>query len=257
MARALLLHLAMTHSRLVTTLAVSTLLACTAESTTPTTDFRDIEPVCVEDADQAENEWTCDEPLTVECTEESVPEEIYVVLDDEDSPSCDEVQLATVEGPFEVGTHEVVVIDENDDEAICSTELRVVDEHPPIVTERPAEIWPPNHKMVDFAIESCFEDVDDCDPDWHARILWASSDEPVNDKGDGNTEPDIVITSDEVVQLRAERMGGGNGRVYTVGYEIEDHSGNVAEGECQVFVPHDQGEGSEEDDDGPWLVVER
>ena len=43
--------------------------------------------------------------------------------------------------------------------------------------------------------------------------------------------------------LRAERAGGGTGRVYTICVKCEDASGNIAEATVDVTVPHDQGKG--------------
>jgi hypothetical protein len=68
----------------------------------------------------------------------------------------------------------------------------------------------------------------------------ATSDELVDDVGDGSHEPDIVFAGPGLVSLRAERQGGGNGRVYTLGWQAVDASGNVARGACTVEVPHDQ-----------------
>jgi hypothetical protein len=56
------------------------------------------------------------------------------------------------------------------------------------------------------------------------------------------------------VQLRSERQGGSNGRVYTLGWTAVDDSGNETDGECVVSVPHDQG-GEEAVDDGPAYEV--
>ena len=62
-----------------------------------------------------------------------------------------------------------------------------------------------------------------------------------DDKGDGNQEPDIVLADDcQSIELRAERQGPGDGRVYTLGVRVVDGSGNEAEGECRVTVDHDQ-----------------
>jgi len=51
------------------------------------------------------------------------------------------------------------------------------------------------------------------------------------------------------VQLRSERQGGSNGRVYKLGWKATDDSGNETEGKCVVVVPHDQS-GREAIDDG-------
>ena len=60
-------------------------------------------------------------------------------------------------------------------------------------------------------------------------ITSVSSDEPDNAGGDGNTINDIVIAGDcKSVQLRKERMGSGNGRVYTITLTVTDSGGNTS-----------------------------
>jgi len=61
-------------------------------------------------------------------------------------------------------------------------------------------------------------------------ITRVSSDEPENaaGAGDGSTLNDIVIAADcKSVQLRAERVGNLNGRVYTITFRVVDSSGNI------------------------------
>jgi hypothetical protein len=69
-----------------------------------------------------------------------------------------------------------------------------------------------------------------------------TSNEPDNGTGDGDFPNDIQgvepFTPDTTFQVRAERMGGGQGRVYTATYQAEDGSGNTTEGEGTVTVPH-------------------
>ena len=43
------------------------------------------------------------------------------------------------------------------------------------------------------------------------------------------------------VQLRAERAGGGTGRIYTINVSRGDASGNTTGGNTTVTVIHDQG----------------
>lgn len=59
--------------------------------------------------------------------------------------------------------------------------------------------------------------------------------------GDENTTNDIIILDCHTVMLRSERHGGGNGRVYTINFEVNDTSGNTATGIFEVWVPHDLG----------------
>lgn len=87
--------------------------------------------------------------------------------------------------------------------------------------------------------------VDDtCDPDPVIRLVSITSNEPDNDRGDGNFEPDIQAadfgTEDFSFLLRAERDGRRSGRTYTITYEVEDASGNTASAQATVFVPHDR-----------------
>jgi len=82
-----------------------------------------------------------------------------------------------------------------------------------------------------------------------------TSDEPNNSTGDGNTTNDIVIAADcKSVQLRAERSGNGNGRVYTITLKVSDGSGNVATATAKVTVPKSQN-GAPAIDDGPNYTV--
>jgi hypothetical protein len=86
-------------------------------------------------------------------------------------------------------------------------------------------------------------------------LIFEGSDEPENAPGDGNTLNDIVIAANcKSVQLRAERQGGGNGRVYTITFKVRDSSGNLATAICKVTVPHSQN-GNPAIDDGPVYVV--
>jgi hypothetical protein len=62
-------------------------------------------------------------------------------------------------------------------------------------------------------------------------ITHVTSDEADNAPGnaDGNTVADIKIANNcKSVDLRSERMDGGNGRVYTIYFMVEDASGNVS-----------------------------
>ena len=63
----------------------------------------------------------------------------------------------------------------------------------------------------------------------------------MNGGGDGNTADNIVVGGDcSSVDLRAERQGGGNGRVYTITVAATDGSGNTSTADVEVWVPHDK-----------------
>ncbi len=229
-------------------------LGCSSDaSVDPST--QNLAPACIENADELEGQdWLCPDDLTVECENGGAdPELIYLVPSGDLPESCDEIGLSiNDEGPFELGTHEIVVtaeasgVDGGTVEVVCEATLTVEDTVPPEAVDEVIELWPPNHKLHTISGEDCVRDA--CDGDLHVTFLSASSDEPVNDKGDGNTEPDIILDCDRV-QLRSERQGGGNGRVYTLAWKAVDDAGNETEGECVVAVPHDQS-GREAVDDG-------
>ncbi|HEU4389983.1 MAG TPA: hypothetical protein VFV34_19435, partial [Blastocatellia bacterium] len=63
-------------------------------------------------------------------------------------------------------------------------------------------------------------------------------DEPVDGTGDGNTCPDATGVGTSTAQVRAERSGNGNGRVYTDFFTATDGKGGSCQGSVQVGVPH-------------------
>jgi len=122
--------------------------------------------------------------------------------------------------------------------------VTVVDTTPPVVTLRmsPDRIWPPNHKMKTV---QAILNIQDCDPAPTVQLVSVTSNEPDNGLGDGDTSNDIsgasLGTDDRSVQVRAERAGGGSGRVYTFVYRVTDASGNSTQVSANVAVPHDMG----------------
>jgi len=100
-----------------------------------------------------------------------------------------------------------------------------------------SELWPPNHKLVPITITAV---TNAANSDVSITILSVTQDEPINGLGDGDTAPDAVIQGGTVL-LRAERAGGGNGRVYRITFEATDGSGGTCVGTVAVRVPHDKG----------------
>lgn len=130
----------------------------------------------------------------------------------------------------------------------CTAKVTVVDTTPPVidvVLDRNV-LWPPNHKMAEVCAQVTATDI--CDPNPSFVLYSVTSDEPDNDKGDGNTVNDIqdanTGTADVCVSLRSERRGGGDGRHYTIVYKASDSSGNTATASVTVCVPHDMSAGA-------------
>src|SRR5262249_39755603 len=76
--------------------------------------------------------------------------------------------------------------------------------------------------------------------DQSGRIIRITSDEPDNAPGDGDTCADARIDGPSAFAVRAERAGGGDGRVYTVFFGVTDAAGTGARSSFKSQVPHDR-----------------
>lgn len=138
----------------------------------------------------------------------------------------------TIEGPFQDSDEVEITV--------------IADLEPPamILRTHPLQLAPRNHKyetirVTDFVIAVS----DDCTAltPGDVVISGVTSSEPddTGRGGDGRTSKDIVIASDrKSVDLRRERLGGSNGRIYTINVEAVDNAGNATAGSFQVQVPH-------------------
>jgi hypothetical protein len=100
-----------------------------------------------------------------------------------------------------------------------------------------AVLWPPNHKWRAIAVQGV------TDPEGHPvsiTVTGVRQDEPVNGLGDGDTSPDATLVP---LQVRAERSGTADGRVYHIQFTATDDFGDECVGVVRVCVPHDQGPG--------------
>jgi hypothetical protein len=113
------------------------------------------------------------------------------------------------------------------------------DTEPPVITltVSPDMLWPVNHKMVEIFIDVQVTDNMDPSPDLWLESVTSSDGE--NELGDGNHSPDIEITEDGRLFLRAERSGLDEARIYTITYKAKDDVGNIGTGTATVTVPHD------------------
>ena len=151
------------------------------------------------------------------------------------------------EGPYDLGetTVTLTITDDKGEADQCTATITVIDESEPVldVIDDPITLWPPNHKYQTVSLDQLFVDfTDNCTALTmdNVNISSVSSDEEENSigSGDGNTLNDILIGNDcKSVQLRSERNGNGNGRVYTIYLAVEDGNGNTATASCLVYVP--------------------
>jgi hypothetical protein len=124
----------------------------------------------------------------------------------------------------------------------------VIDSTPPTMTlsKSSMAMWPPNHQYQTVNVTDFVSSVsDNCSSLTVNDVVIenVSSDEPADNPsgGDGNTLNDIVINSGcKSVQLRAERDGGRDGRVYTITFAVKDAGGNVTRQTVTVAVPVNQ-----------------
>ncbi|MGA7227202.1 MAG: hypothetical protein WBZ45_03205, partial [Acidimicrobiia bacterium] len=102
-------------------------------------------------------------------------------------------------------------------------------------------LWPANHKFVGVEVLGVTDPEDD---DITIVIDSIFQDEPTGG------EPDGLGLGSSTAQLRAEREGSGNGRVYHVGFTALDGTGGSCSGEVTVSVPKSQGKKGAAVDDG-------
>ncbi len=127
--------------------------------------------------------------------------------------------------------------------AVASIDISVKDTIAPTLSPVPDKniLWPPNHKMVGVTIQANATDNSGGPVTLSAVV---SSDEPQNGTGDGDKSPDwtapVIDQAQGIItlQLRAERSGNGDGRVYTIRITATDGSGNSSFGDVEIIVPH-------------------
>jgi hypothetical protein len=196
---------------------------------------------------------TCPAPITVECTATGgTPASNSIITGFLGGATatdvCDPLLPISNNGPgfFNLGTTPVQfsTVDDSLNSRACSANVTVVDTTPPIIgslTASPNSLWPPDHKLVPISLTVSLSDVCDANAAASCHIVSVTSNEPINSTGDGETAPDWVLTGPLTLQLRAERAGNRNVRVYTVTVACSDGSGNTSTRTVPVTVAHDQG----------------
>ena len=116
-----------------------------------------------------------------------------------------------------------------------------LDKTAPVISGLPASecsLWPPNHKLVQVATVTVIDALSGLVPG--SLKVSGASNEPSSDP----TDPEIVITPNGsggfTVQLQAERLGSGNGRIYTINATATDNAGNSATVTATCTAPLDK-----------------
>ncbi|HEX7332293.1 MAG TPA: immunoglobulin domain-containing protein [Pyrinomonadaceae bacterium] len=154
-------------------------------------------------------------------------------------------------GSLSVGNHTVTVTTTGSCGSATQTAILTVTGGTPVINliTNSATMWPPNHQYQTFNVSDFVANATGgCDSSQNLTnsvvIQKVSSDEPEDNPsgGDGNTLNDIVIAGDcKSVQLRRERDGSLNGRVYTITFKVTDSFGNTATATVKVSVPKNNG----------------
>ena len=114
-----------------------------------------------------------------------------------------------------------------------------LDKEAPVVSGLPGGncvLWPPNNRMRQVAVVSAADLVSGV----ATLQVTATSSEPSNP-----SVPDILVRPDGsggfAIELRADRLGSGRGRVYTMTATSTDLADNVRTLTATCSVPHDRG----------------
>ena len=135
---------------------------------------------------------------------------------------------------YAAGTFTIVVTASDGDGGTATDSVTIRVNHAPScssVAASPSALWPPNNKFVRVALSG------GSDPDGDAisiSVTGVSQDEPASVGGDAS------LAGANAVNLRASRLGSGDGRVYEVRFTITDAHGATCSSSTIVGVPHDQ-----------------
>ena len=149
---------------------------------------------------------------------------------------CTSEQVITTEGAGQARTG--IATDQAGNTSSATVPNINIDKTPPILacSATPNVLWPPNNKLV--GVTTSIGAQDGLSGAAGFQLMSATSNEPDTGLGDiVGWQPGTESTSG---QLRASRLGVGQGRTYTLVYSASDRAGNSATCGPLVTVPHDQ-----------------
>lgn len=147
--------------------------------------------------------------------------------------------ISTIEQSLGTQTYVTRVIDQFGEADEDSVVVEVVDTTPPLLS---CSVVVPvinqtNHNLVTVGFAATA--VDQCEGVLPMTINVFADENDEENTGDGLQSPDAKNIAVGSLRLRAERKGGGDGRVYLIIPEATDSSGNRGFSCCTVTVPHD------------------
>jgi hypothetical protein len=119
------------------------------------------------------------------------------------------------------------------DDDVSGSEDDEAGEEAKVVADLPI-LWPPNHKMVLVSLAPSVEG-DSC------SVKSVSSSEADAGLDIEDVAADFEIVGDLQVNLRSERFGEGEGRIYEISLECKNAAEEIYSEIVQVQVPHDMG----------------
>ncbi|MDM5450995.1 glycine rich domain-containing protein [Peribacillus simplex] len=161
----------------------------------------------------------------------------YYQLDNGSTQSGNEIKISTE------GVHTLTYwsVDNAGNTEQFNTKTIKLDKTAPVlnISLDKTTIWPPNHKMV--PITATINASDDTSGINLVVLTSITSNETLQSDDIQNANYNKPISgSTDSFELRADRLGRGNGRIYTVTYTAMDNTGNVTTHTATVTVPHNQ-----------------
>lgn len=209
----------------------------TASTTTVVNPEPNNPPVANAGSDQTLEATGINTPVTLDGSASSDPDSDPITyLWKEGSTTLGTTAIVNTSLPLGVHHITLTVTDSYGATNSANVTVTVRDTTPPVisgVSASPNSIWPPNKSMIPVTVNYTVSDNHDT-PSMIATSLSITCNEPT---GAG----DMVVVDSHHVSLKADRLGNGSGRVYTITITATDTSGNTSHATVTVTVPHDQG----------------
>ncbi len=180
------------------------------------------------------------DPLTLECGQ-PYRELGARAQDARDGDLTGSITVENIPDTGRLGQASIVysVVDSSGNKSSVSRSVVVRDSVAPILTVQasPGQIWPPNHQMVPVHVSISATDA--CDPMPRLTLVRVTNSESPAEGDDPDVQAIIGGPTTDVL-LRAERLGRGQGRIYTLTYDLADASGQKTRAATAVTVLHDK-----------------